>query len=107
MAYVTVNLNAEQGISGIGFYLFGLGMSDLLFQKLMGTVETVKGFSPIYIPGLSDIPGIGEIFFKQNLLVYGAYLLVPDCVVCSEQNDSWIEDPLGGRKPGCSRFARA
>ena len=25
----------------------------------------------------SDIPGIGEIFFSQNLLVYGAYLLVP------------------------------
>ena len=29
MAYVTVNLHAQQGISGIGFYLFGLGMSDL------------------------------------------------------------------------------
>lgn len=77
MAYVTVNLRAQQGISGIGFYLFGLGMSDLLFQKLMGTVETIQGFPKIYIPGLSDIPGIGEIFFSQNILVYGAYLLVP------------------------------
>jgi len=77
MAYVTVNLQAQQGISGIGFYLFGLGMSDLLFQKLMGTVETVKGFPKIYIPVLSDIPGIGEIFFRQNVLVYIAFLLVP------------------------------
>lgn len=77
MAYVTINLHAQQGISGIGFYLFGLGVSDLLFQKLMGTVETVQGFPKIYIPGLSDIPGIGEIFFSQNILVYGAYLLVP------------------------------
>jgi ABC-type uncharacterized transport system permease subunit len=77
MAYVTVNLHAQQGISGIGFYLFGLGMSDLLFQRLMGTVETVKGFPKIFIPGLSTIPGIGEIFFSQNILVYGAYLLVP------------------------------
>lgn len=77
MAYVTVNLQAQQGISGIGFYLFGLGMSDLLFQKLMATVETVRGFPRINIPGLSDIPGIGEIFFSQNILVYGAYLLVP------------------------------
>jgi simple sugar transport system permease protein len=76
MAFVTVNLHAQQGISGIGFYLFGLGMSDLLFQKLLGTVETVQGFPKIYIPGLSDIPGIGEIFFRQNVLVYGAYLLV-------------------------------
>jgi simple sugar transport system permease protein len=77
MAYVTVNLQAQQGISGIGFYLFGLGMSDLLFQKLMGTIETIKGFPKIYFPGLSDIPGIGEIFFNHNILVYGAYLLVP------------------------------
>ena len=77
MAYVTINLHAQQGISGIGFYLFGLGVSDLLFQKLMGTVETVQGFQKIFIPGLSDIPGIGEIFFSQNILVYGAYLLVP------------------------------
>jgi len=77
MAYVTVNMHAQQGISGIGFYLFGLGMSDLLYQKMMGTVETVKGFPRIHIPFLSDVPGLGEIFFSQNLLVYGAYLLIP------------------------------
>jgi len=77
MAFVTVNLHAQQGISGIGFYLFGLGMSDLLFQKMLGTVETVKGFPKIYIPFLSDIPGLGDIFFSQNLMVYIAYLLVP------------------------------
>ena len=77
MAYVTVNMDAQQGISGIGFYLFGLGMSDLLYQKMMGTVETVKGFPRIHIPFLSDVPGLGEIFFSQNLLVYGAYLLIP------------------------------
>ena len=54
MAFVTVNLQAQQGISGIGFYLFGLGLSDLLFQKMLGTVETVKGFPKVYIPFLSD-----------------------------------------------------
>lgn len=77
MAFVTVNLQAEQGISGIGFYLFGLGMSNLLFQKMVGTVETVQGFPKIYIPGLSDIPGLGEILFNHNILVYIAFLLVP------------------------------
>ncbi len=77
MAFVTVNLQAEQGISGIGFYLFGLGMSDLLFKMLLGTVETVKGFSVVPIPILSKIPVIGEIFFNQNVLVYVAFLLVP------------------------------
>jgi simple sugar transport system permease protein len=77
MAFVSVTLHAKQGISGIGFYLFGLGMSDLLFQKLLSAVETVKGFRPIYVPLLSDIPVLGEIFFRQNILVYGAFALVP------------------------------
>jgi ABC-type uncharacterized transport system permease subunit len=77
MAYVSIDLQAEQGISGIGFYLFGLGMSTLLFQMLVGTVETVSGFPPIHIPVLSDIPVIGEIFFRQNILVYIAFALVP------------------------------
>jgi simple sugar transport system permease protein len=77
MAFVSVNLQAVQGISGIGFYLFGLGMSTLLFQMLLGTVETVSGFPPVYIPVLSDIPVIGEIFFQQNILVYIAFALVP------------------------------
>ena len=77
VAVINVTLKATQGISGIGVFLFGLGMSELLFQRALGTVETVSGFSPIYIPYLSDIPIIGEIFFQQNLLVYVAYIMVP------------------------------
>lgn len=77
VAFINVTLKAEQGISGIGVFLFGLGMSELLFQKTLGTVETVSGFPDIYIPFLSDIPILGEIFFQQNLLVYIAYVMVP------------------------------
>jgi simple sugar transport system permease protein len=77
MAFVTVHLHAKQGISGIGFYLFGLGMSTLLFQLLVGTVETVRGFPRLDIPLLVDIPFIGPIFFSQSILVYIAFLLVP------------------------------
>ena len=77
MAFISVTLQAEQGISGIGVYLFGLGMSDLLFQKTLGTVETVSGFRPVHVPLLADIPIVGQAFFQHNLLVYGAYALVP------------------------------
>lgn len=76
-AFVSVTLKAQQGISGIGVYLFGLGMSELLFQRLVGTPRSVEGFPNIYIPGLSDIPILGEIFFRHNILVYIAFLLVP------------------------------
>jgi simple sugar transport system permease protein len=52
-------------------------MSDLLFQKLLGKVETIRGFTAFPVPFLSSIPVIGEALFSQSLLVYGAYLLVP------------------------------
>ena len=77
MAFVSVTMQAEQGISGIGLYLFGLGMSSLLFKMLIGSVESVSGFSTLYIPILSDIPIIGEIFFDHSILVYLAYVMVP------------------------------
>ena len=77
MGFVTIKLQATQGIAGIGFYLFGMGMSNLLFQKLIGVVENINGFPIVKIPLLGDIPVLGEIFFQQNLLVYLAFLLVP------------------------------
>jgi ABC-type uncharacterized transport system permease subunit len=77
MAFFSVTLKAQQGISGIGLYIFGLGMSDLLFQKTLGTVETVSGFPLLPIPLLSELPVLGPVFFRHNVLVYGAFALVP------------------------------
>lgn len=76
-AFISVTLKAEQGISGIGIYLFGLGMSDLLFQTFLGTPRSVVGFPRIYFPVLSELPIIGEIFFNHTLPVYIAFVLVP------------------------------
>jgi ABC-type uncharacterized transport system permease subunit len=77
MSLISVTLKAEQGISGIGLYMFGLGLSSLLFKVTIGTVKTVTGFQPVKIPLIGDIPIIGEILFNHSLLVYGAFLMVP------------------------------
>jgi simple sugar transport system permease protein len=77
MAIVSVTLQAEQGISGIGLQLFGLGLSTLLYKKTLGGVESIYGFPPIKIPLLGDIPVIGEVFIQHNIMVYAAFLLVP------------------------------
>lgn len=77
MAFVSVTLKAKQGISGIGVYLFGLGLSELLFHQWVGTPKSVNGFPRINFPVLTDIPVIGDIFFHHNLLVYVAFALVP------------------------------
>jgi simple sugar transport system permease protein len=76
-AFISVTLKAEQGISGIGIYLFGLGFSDLLFIKLVGTPLPISSLNPISIPLLDKIPAVGGMFFKQTILVYVAFLLVP------------------------------
>jgi len=78
-AFVSVTLKSGQGISGIGIYLFGLGLSELLFQELVGTPRSVDGFPRIHFPILSDIEflGIGQIFFDHSILVYAAFLAVP------------------------------
>jgi ABC-type uncharacterized transport system permease subunit len=80
MSVISVTLKAEQGISGIGLYMFGLGLSSLLFKTTIGTVKMVAGFPQIEISVLGHIPVIGPALveiFKQSLLVYGAFLLVP------------------------------
>ena len=76
-ALITVTFKADQGISGIGIFLFGLGMSELLFQKTLGAVATVSGFPPIRLPLLGDLPVVGDLLFNHSLMVYAAYLLVP------------------------------
>jgi len=77
MSFISVTLKAEQGISGIGLYMFGLGMSSLLFKITIGTVKTIDGFQAVRIPVLGDIPVIGPILFDHSIPVYGAFLLVP------------------------------
>jgi len=76
-AVIAVTLKAEQGISGIGIYLFGLGMSDLLFQKLVGTPIPIDTFPPVRIPLLADIPLVGEMFFQHSLVIYLAFAAIP------------------------------
>ncbi|MCE2526088.1 MAG: ABC transporter permease [Actinomycetia bacterium] len=76
---VSVSLLAEQGISGIGVYLFGLGMSDLLFQRLVGTPLPVPSFQKAPIPLLSDIPVVGDLIFNHSIPIYLAFLAIPVC----------------------------
>jgi simple sugar transport system permease protein len=76
MSVISVTFQAEQGISGIGLYMFGLGLSSLLFRVLIGSVEGISGFRELPIPVLSDIPVIGEILFDHSILVYMAYVMV-------------------------------
>ncbi len=77
MAFISVTMQAEQGISGIGLYMFGWGLAGFLFRLTVGYITSIDGFKPIPIPLLSDIPILGTVLFNHNWMVYFALLMVP------------------------------
>ncbi len=99
MALISVTLKAEQGISGIGLQLFGLGLSSLLFKKTLGSVVSISGFQPVKIPLLGDIPVLGEVLFNHNLLVYGAFLLVPLAAFILNKTTLGLKIRAAGQNP--------
>ncbi len=99
MAVISVTLKAEQGISGIGLQLFGLGLSSLLFRKLMGGPQSIIGFQAVKIPLLGDIPYIGDVFFNHDLLVYGAFLLVPVATFILNKTTFGLKVRAAGQNP--------
>jgi len=79
-ALLTVTLRANQIVVGVAFNTLGTGLSTVLYRMLFGMdFVSVKeyAFSRVSIPGLKDIPLIGEALFDQMPIVYLAFLLVP------------------------------
>ncbi len=99
MAVISVTMKAEQGISGIGLYIFGLGLSTLLFGMTIGHVQTINGFPDLVIPGLAAIPVIGRIFFHHNILVYVAFALVPIAWFVLNKTPFGLKVRAAGQKP--------
>jgi ABC-type uncharacterized transport system permease subunit len=99
MAVISVTLKAEQGISGIGLQLFGLGLSSLLFKETLGSVISINGFQPVKIPLLGDIPLFGNVLFNHNLLVYGAFLLVPIAAFILNKTTLGLKIRAAGQNP--------
>ena len=100
MAFVSVTLKAKQGISGIGVYLFGLGLSELLFQQWVGTPKSVSGFPRINFPVLTDLPIVGEIFLPPQFAGLCGFRFGANLGVCAQQYDLRFDDPRGGAEPG-------
>ncbi|NDR57003.1 ABC transporter permease [Aliiruegeria sabulilitoris] len=65
---LTQYLLSNQVATGLALTLFGLGLSALLGQGYIG----IKGVevARLHVPLLSDIPVIGPILFRHDLMVY-------------------------------------
>jgi general nucleoside transport system permease protein len=75
-AFFCVTLNANQIISGLGITIGGTGLAAILGSSVVGTPARAS-FDDLDVPVLSSIPWLGEILFRQHLLVYVGLALVP------------------------------
>jgi len=76
-AFISINLQADQVVSGLALGFLATGISLVLGEGLSkaGTVSLLPNFS---IPVLAQIHVIGPIFFtRHSVLTYIGYLLIP------------------------------
>jgi len=73
-AFLTVTLGSEQVTTGLALALFGTGLSAFVGKPFIGIPNPIP-FRALTVPGLSDIPVLGRVFFHQDALVYASYAL--------------------------------
>lgn len=74
-AVLTVRLQADQVVSGIGINLFALGLTTLLSRIVFGSrsLTQLPGFDVLRIPILAELPLVGIPLFQQTPMVYLAF----------------------------------
>lgn len=98
--YVTLRL--DQIVAGLAANIALIGISAFLFRLIYGRLPfalKVKGFTSAPIPYLSDIPFLGDVLFKQNLLVYGALLLAPIAAFVLYKTEFGLRVRAAGENP--------
>jgi simple sugar transport system permease protein len=73
-ALVTITLRGNQVVSGLALTIFGSGLSGFLGKNFQG-IPMLHGFKSLNLPFLSDIPFLGTILFRHDILVYLSVLL--------------------------------
>ena len=73
-AVLVLGFQATQVATGLALTIFGIGVSALLGQDLVGIAY--DGLPKIQIPILSAIPVIGPLLFNHDILVYGSFAMI-------------------------------
>lgn len=73
-ALLVLKFHASQVPTGLALTLFGIGLSALVGQGLVGVAY--EGVPKVHIPVLSSIPVIGPLLFQHDLLIYLSLLMV-------------------------------
>ena len=78
LAWTTTYLRLDQFVIGLALFFAALGTASLLYREVIGVTLTpplIQTLQDVSIPLLSDIPVLGPVLFRQDLVVYGAFVL--------------------------------
>jgi general nucleoside transport system permease protein len=77
-AFASINLSANQIISGTAINMIAAALTIFLARNITGSgnIRITSGFSPMDIPVLSSIPIIGDLFFTRTYPTTWFILLV-------------------------------
>jgi simple sugar transport system permease protein len=74
-AWFVLARTSNQLATGLVVTFLGLGVTSLFGATYVS--KSVTSFSTWDVPGLSDVPWVGEILFRHDPLTYLSYFLVP------------------------------
>ena len=72
-AVIALSLLANQVATGLALSIFGVGLSAFIGLDYVSVV--IDGIKPLAIPGLSDLPVVGQLLFGHSPLVYLSFVL--------------------------------
>ncbi|MEG0133957.1 ABC transporter permease [Clostridium sp.] len=103
-AFASINLNAEQIISGTAINMIAGALTMFLARNITGSgnIRIRQGFVPKDIPVLSDIPVIGDFFFKNT---YSSTWLV--LIILAVATFILYKTPFGMRLRACGEHPQA
>jgi simple sugar transport system permease protein len=108
LALLVVTLRAEQIVAGTALTLLGLGVTGLLYRGTFGTTGaalTIPTARPVPLPGLSQLPVVGQALFAQPVTTYVAYLLAPTLAWWLARTHAGLALRAVGENPDAARAA--
>jgi simple sugar transport system permease protein len=105
MAFLSIQMNADQVIVGVGLNILAIGLTTFAFQQIFADRAQVllNPMDRIAIPVLSDLPWIGKAFFEQTILGYFAFLSVPLIAFVLYRTSLGLSIRAAGELPGRSQ----
>lgn len=79
LALLTIRYEADQIVSGVVLIVLATGLTSFLTSQVLADRPEWNGparFAPIEVPGLSSIPVIGPVLFRQTVMVYAMLVSV-------------------------------